>query len=81
MRPGKRRAPPNTPEKRLQDLIETAKAHIRPKVEHPFRIIRQQFVFFQKTRLRGFAKNPCKINLLAALTNLFLSQRRCLTTA
>jgi IS5 family transposase len=39
MRPGKRRALPNTPDGRLLDLIETAKAHIRSKVEHPFRVI------------------------------------------
>jgi IS5 family transposase len=36
MRPGKRRGLPHTPEGRMQDLIETAKAHIRSKVEHPF---------------------------------------------
>jgi IS5 family transposase len=39
MRPGKRRVLPNTPEGRLDDLVETAKAHIRAKVEHPFRVI------------------------------------------
>ena len=37
MRPGKRRALPDTGEGKLQDLIETAKAHIRSKGEHPFR--------------------------------------------
>jgi len=31
MRPEKRRALPNTPEGRLDDLVETAKAHIRAK--------------------------------------------------
>jgi len=80
MQPGKPRALPNTPEGRLQDLTEAAKAHIRSKVEHPFRVIKQQFGF-QKTRLRGLAKNRCKINVLAALTNLFLARRRLLTTA
>ena len=39
MRPGKRRALPDTPEGRVDDLIETAKAHILAKVEHPFRVI------------------------------------------
>jgi len=39
MRPGKRRALPDTPERRVGDLIETAKAHIRAKVEHPFWVI------------------------------------------
>jgi len=80
MRPGKRRALPDTPEGKLHDLIETAKAHIRAKVEHPFRVIKQQFGF-QKTQLRGLVKNRCKIHVLAALTNLFLARRRLLTTA
>jgi IS5 family transposase len=71
MRPGKRRALPNTADGRLDDLIETAKAHIRAKGEHPFRVIKQQFGF-QKTRLRGMLKNRCKVNVLAALTNLFM---------
>ena len=80
MRPGKRRVLPDTPEGRLQDLIETAKAHIRSKGEHPFRVIKQQFGF-QKTRLRGLAKNRCKINVMAAVTNLFLARGHLLATA
>jgi IS5 family transposase len=80
MRPGKRRALPHTPEGRLLDLIETAKAHIRSKVEHPFRVIKQQFGF-QKTRLRGLTKNRCKLNVLAALTNLFQARRQLLASA
>ena len=79
MRPGKRRALPDTPDGKLQDLIETAKAHIRSKVEHPFRVIKQQFGF-QKTRLRGLAKNRCKINVMAALSNLFQARRHLLAT-
>jgi transposase, IS5 family len=39
MRPGKRLALPDTPDGRLDDLVETAKAHIRAKGEHPFRVI------------------------------------------
>jgi transposase, IS5 family len=77
MRPGKRRALPDTPDGRLQDLIEAAKAHVRAKVEHPFRVIKQQFGF-QKTGLRGLAKNSCKINVIATLTNLFLARRQLL---
>ena len=80
MRPGKRRALPDTPEGRLDDLVETAKAHFRSKGEHPFRVIKQQFGF-QKTRLRGMVKNRCKIYVLAALTNLFLGRRHLLATA
>jgi len=80
MRPGKRRVLPDTPEGRLADLVETAKAHIRSKGEHPFRVIKQQFGF-QKTRLRGMAKNRCKINVLAALSNLFQARHQLLTAA
>ena len=56
---------PDTPEGRVDDLFETAlaegfclqAAQISAKVEHPFRVIKQQFGF-QKTRLRGMVKNP-----------------------
>jgi IS5 family transposase len=74
MMPGKRRVLPESPDGRLLDLMETAKAHIRSKGEHPFRVIKQQFGF-QKTRLRGMAKNRCKAHVIAALTNLFLARR------
>jgi IS5 family transposase len=77
MRPGKRRALPDTPEGRLDDLIETAKAHFRAKVEHPFRVIKRQFGF-QKTRLRGMLKNRCKVNVMAALSNLFMARHQLL---
>lgn len=60
-----------TTEGSLQYLIENVKDHVRSKVEHSFSVIKQQFGV-QKTRLRGLAKNPCKINVLAALKNLFL---------
>ncbi|MFN7777635.1 MAG: IS5 family transposase, partial [Betaproteobacteria bacterium] len=77
MRPGKRRVLPDTPEGRVDDLVETAKAHIRAKVEHPFRVIKRQFGF-QKTRLRGMLKNRCKVNVLAALSNLFMARHELL---
>jgi IS5 family transposase len=77
MRPGKRRVLPETSDGRLLDLIETAKAYIRAKVEQPFRVIKQQFGC-QKTRLRGMAKNRCKVHVIAALTNLYLARRELL---
>jgi IS5 family transposase len=79
MRPGKRRVLPDTADEKLEDLIEAAKAHIHAKVEHLFRVIKQQFGF-QKTRLRGLTKNSCKVNVLAALTNLFLARSKLLAT-
>lgn len=77
MRHGKRRGLPDTAEGRLDDLVKTAKAHIRAKGEHPFRVMKQQFRF-QKTRLRGMVKNHCKIKVLAALINLFLARHQLL---
>jgi IS5 family transposase len=49
------------------------KAHIGAKVENMFREIKRQFGF-QNTRLRGMLKNSCKVNVLAALANLFMAR-------
>jgi IS5 family transposase len=38
-------------------------------------VIKRQFGF-QKTRLRGMLKNPCKVHVLSALSNLFMARRR-----
>ena len=73
MRSGKRRALPDTPEGHLYDLIQTGQAHIHAKVDHPFRVIKGQ-LGFQKTSLRGMFKNSRKVNVLAALTNLFMAR-------
>ena len=67
-------------EEQLLHWVEKAKAHIRAKVEHPFRVLKQQFGF-QKTRLRGMAKNHCKMMVLACLTNLYLARNRLLAMA
>lgn len=76
MRPVKRRV---LPYRRLLDLVETAKAYIRAEGQHPFRVIKEQFGF-RKTRLRGMAKNHCKVNIQAALTNLYLARVYLLAT-
>jgi IS5 family transposase len=70
---------PITAEGKLQDLIKTAKVHIRSKGQHPFRVIKQLFNF-QKTRLLGMAQNHCKVFALATPTNLFLGRCRFLAT-
>ena len=77
MRPGQRRKLPDSPEGQLQEWSERAKVHVRAKVEHAFRIMKQQFGF-QKTRLRGMAKNQSKLLILAALTNLFMVRKQIL---
>jgi IS5 family transposase len=48
-------APTRHIKRQAEDLIETAKADIHSKLEHPFRVIKQQFGF-QKNRLRGLTK-------------------------
>ena len=77
MRAGNRRRLPATAEGELLRWVERAKAHIRAKVEHPFRVIKEQFGFC-RTRLRGMYKNHCKVSVLAALANLVLAKKRLL---
>lgn len=50
--------------------IEKAKAQVRAKVEHPFRVVKHQFGFV-KTRFRGLAKNTAQLVTLFALSNLW----------
>jgi len=51
------------------------KARIRAKVEHPFRVIKQQFGF-TKVRYRGLAKNTAQILTLFAPSNLWMAWRK-----
>ena len=72
MRPGKRRAlDKSDPVDQLTDKIEKAKAAIRAKVEHPFRVIKRQFGYV-KTRYRGLKKNTAQLVTLFALSNLWM---------
>lgn len=78
MRPGKRRA--LDPERELHQLFDKAeklKASIRAKVEHPFRLIKQQFGY-AKVRYRGLAKNTARLTMLFALGNLWMARRQIL---
>jgi len=54
--------------------IEQAKAQVRAKVEHPFRVIKRQFGYV-KTRFRGLAKNTAQLVTLFALSNLWMARR------
>jgi IS5 family transposase len=80
IKPGQRRVLPDTPEGRLLNLMEAAKAHVRAKVEHPFRIIKCQFGF-RKVFYRGIRKNNLKLTMLFALANLWMVRERCPSTA
>jgi IS5 family transposase len=48
-----------------------AKAGVRAKVEHPFRVIKRQFGFV-KVRYRGLKKNTAQLFTLVALSNLWM---------
>jgi IS5 family transposase len=60
--------------------IEKAKAQVRSKVEHPFRVIKRQFGYL-KTRFRGLAKNTAQLVTLFALSNLWMARRHLLSNA
>ena len=75
MRPGKRRALTDSARDRITDQLETLKARVRAKVEHPFRVIKIQFGFI-KARYRGMAKNRAQLHMLFALANLYMVRRR-----
>lgn len=75
MRPGKRRQLDLT--NRLDAIynqIERLKAGVRAKVEHPFRVLKQQFGY-TKTRYRGLMKNTAQITTLFALGNLWMARK------
>ena len=78
MRPGKRRALNMGKEiDRLPAQLETLKARIRAKVEHPFHLIKNCFGL-KKTRYRGLAKNTAQLMTLFGLANLMIAKRRLL---
>ena len=60
--------------------IEKAKAQVRAKVEHPFRVIKRQFGYV-KVRFRGLAKNTAQMVTLFALSNLWMAPRHLLANA
>ncbi|MGF6439980.1 IS5 family transposase [Paraburkholderia youngii] len=75
MRPGRRRQLDLTDRlDTIFDQIERLKAGIRAKVEHPFRVLKQQFGY-TKTRYRGLMKNTAQITTLFALGNLWMARK------
>ena len=78
MRPGKRRAlDPDRLSHWFIEEREHLKASIRAKVEHPFRVVKQQFGY-AKVRYRGLAKNTARLTVLFALGNLWMARREIL---
>jgi IS5 family transposase len=54
-----------------------SKSRVRAKIEHVFGVIKQVFGF-QKVRYRGLAKNLHRLEVTAALANLFMVRRQLL---
>jgi len=54
--------------------IESRKASVRAKVEHPFLIVKRDFGF-TKTRYRGLAKNRNHLHMLFASANWLMRAR------
>jgi len=78
MQPGKRKALDMSRKwAQLLDKAEQIKASVRAKVEHPFRVIKQQFGY-AKVRYRGLAKNTARLTMLFALSNLWMVRRQIL---
>jgi IS5 family transposase len=76
MRPGKRKVlDKGDAQDAITEQIEKAKASIRAKVEHPFRVIKQQFGH-TKVRYRGLAKNTARLVMLFAMSNLWMVRKK-----
>lgn len=79
MRPGRRRL---LPAGSVEAVAERAKAQVRAKVEHPFRVVKRQFGHV-KARYRGLAvacasvggQNGAQLVTLFALSNLWMARR------
>ena len=75
MTPGKRRKlNPFIYPDMVAERVEQMKASIRAKVEHPFRVLKQQFGY-TKVRYRGLKKNTAQIVTLFALSNLWMARK------
>ncbi len=72
---GRIKSMPEGRTKRAIERREKAKASVRAKVEHPFRVIKRQFGLL-KVRFRGLAKNTAHVITLFALSNLWMARRR-----
>ena len=58
-------------QKSMAQAYEKLKAQVRAYVEHPFHIVKNIFKY-KKTRYKGLAKNDTQLNMLFALSNLYM---------
>ena len=78
MKPGTRRALGNSEDDIETRAIERLKSKLRAHVEHPFRVIKEQFSY-RKVRYKGLAKNTNHLYMLFALSNLYLCRKQLAT--
>lgn len=74
MKPGTRKVLTDAADDQLTGLRETVKARIRAKVEHPFRVIKQQFGH-AKARYKGLMKNTAQLTMLFGLSNIWMARK------
>ena len=58
-------------QKTMAQAYEKLKAQVRSRVVHPFHVVENLF-HYKKTRYKGIAKNNCQLNMLFALSNLYM---------
>jgi IS5 family transposase len=79
-KPGKLKAMANGQLKEATRYVEYLKAAVWAKVEHPFRVIKRQFVY-TKVRYWGLKKNTGQVLTLFALSNMWMARRHLLAMA
>lgn len=57
------------------EIVEYAKSTVRSKVEHVFGVVKRLFKF-RRTRYRGLLKQQSKFNMIFALANLYLADKK-----
>jgi IS5 family transposase len=62
-------------QKSLAQAHEKLKARVRAHVEHPFHVIKNIFRH-RKVRYKGLAKNDAQLNVLFALSNLYMAREQ-----
>ena len=69
-----RKAIKKKPLGRVEEKLESAKASVRAKVEHPFQVLEDLFRH-RKTRYPGLSKNTTRLHTMFAFVNLVLAGR------
>ena len=77
---GRIKAMHDSPLKTAIQELETLKAKIRARVEHPFRVLKKEWGF-EKVRFKGLAKNTAHVITLFALSNLWMVRSKLLDDA